>query len=206
MVILQAFVIIVLSCWAYHLLYRLDEVSGFPPKIHNKESKKPAPIKREVEEIKEAKCDLIPQAPPLESPIKRNDDLAVKFNKLFKGKLSGKGQLFVDLGKKYNVNPALAAAISCFESTCGTSKKIIEQNNPCGLYEYKKKRFYSFASIDEGIEQMFSRLSRYYIARGLDTIEEIQPVWCPVGAENDPKGINKHWKDGVKKYYNLAKS
>ena len=36
---------------------------------------------------------------------------------------------------------------------------------------------------------------------GLNTLETIQPKYCPIGAKNDPNGLNKNWLGGVNKIY-----
>ena len=56
--------------------------------------------------------------------------------------------------------------------------------------------------LDKGIDFFVSNLKNNYIDMGLDTIELIQPKYCPIGAANDPKGLNKYWVGGVTKYYN----
>ena len=45
-------------------------------------------------------------------------------------------------------------------------------------------------------------LKTYYFEKGLNTIEEIGAKYCPVGAANDPNGLNKYWVGGVTNVYN----
>lgn len=59
----------------------------------------------------------------------------------------------------------------------------------------------SFASIDEGIYALASLLRRAYISQGLTSIEQIQQKYAPVGAGNDPRGLNNYWVSGVRGYY-----
>ncbi len=61
----------------------------------------------------------------------------------------------------------------------------------------------SFSSLEEGIDKMASNLKRNYIDKGLTTIEQIQKKYAPVGAANDPNGLNKNWINGVNKYYKM---
>jgi Protein of unknown function (DUF719). len=63
----------------------------------------------------------------------------------------------------------------------------------------------TFDSIDAGIESMIRNLSRNYISQGLTTIEQISKKYAPVGASNDPSGLNKNWVNGVTKIYNQLK-
>ena len=64
------------------------------------------------------------------------------------------------------------------------------------------KGFIKYNSLDEGIEAFVSNLKRNYFDIGLDTLEKIQPKYCPVGAENDPNNLNQHWLGGVTQIYN----
>lgn len=54
---------------------------------------------------------------------------------------------------------------------------------------------------------MVSLLQNNYFGKGLDTIEKIGAKYCPVGADNDPNGLNQYWVPGVTRIYNnyLAK-
>ncbi len=53
------------------------------------------------------------------------------------------------------------------------------------------------------INTIKSALKRY---KGTDEgfIAFLGKTYCPVGAKNDPKGLNKHWVKNVKYYYNLT--
>lgn len=60
----------------------------------------------------------------------------------------------------------------------------------------------SYDSLDDGIEAYLNNLKYNYFDIGLDTLEKIQPKYCPIGAENDPKGLNKYWLSGTQRKYN----
>ena len=62
-----------------------------------------------------------------------------------------------------------------------------------------KNGLMSFSSLDEGIDRMTSNLYRLYIKEGLTTPEKIGSKYAPVGASNDPTGLNKHWIPTVNK-------
>ena len=47
---------------------------------------------------------------------------------------------------------------------------------------------------------MASNLKRLYIDQGLVSIADIQKKYAPVGATNDPTGLNNHWQNGVSKH------
>jgi hypothetical protein len=54
-----------------------------------------------------------------------------------------------------------------------------------------------FASIDEGLNAGAANLYKNYISKGKTDIKEIAAKYSPVGASNDPNGLNKNWVGGV---------
>ncbi len=123
----------------------------------------------------------------------------------FKGTvLDGKGEFIEDLCEKYNIDPYLVGAIIASETGFGTSNAIVNSNNPGGYmdsatnYQTVKK----FATLDEGLEAVISNLAKNYTSQGLTTIQTIGNKYCPVGAANDPTGLNKNWVGNVTQFYN----
>ena len=100
---------------------------------------------------------------------------------------------------EYGIDWRIAVSISRWETGNYTSNLYKTKNNVGGLY---CKGFLSYETLDEGIEAFVSNLKRNYFDLGLDTIEEIQKKYCPVGAANDPNGLNKNWLGGVTQIYN----
>lgn len=108
----------------------------------------------------------------------------------------------------YGIDWKLSIAIARHE--CGyqdgkyISNAYKEKNNVGGMMYYdpstKTSKLMSFETIDDGIEAYVSNLKRNYFDLGLDTISEIQPKYAPVGAANDPYGLNNVWQIGVKAY------
>ena len=105
---------------------------------------------------------------------------------------------------KYGVEWQLAVAISKHETGNYTSYAFKTLNNVGGLmyWDGTKSALQSFNSLEKGIEKFISNLKYNYYDMGLDTIEEIQPKYAPVGAANDPNGLNQYWVKGVTNYYN----
>src|SRR5690606_6004226 len=58
-----------------------------------------------------------------------------------------------------------------------------------------------FPSWEENIATVARGLRTGYIDDGLDTIDEIQKRYCPVGAANDPTGLNANWLRNVRLLY-----
>lgn len=96
----------------------------------------------------------------------------------------------------------LVIAISKHETGNWTSSLYKNNNNFGGIYNSKEKKFYSYESNEKGLQAFVNLLKNNYFGKGLDTIEEIGSKYCPVGAENDPTGVNQHWVPKVTQYYN----
>ncbi|EQC0753560.1 peptidoglycan DD-metalloendopeptidase family protein [Listeria innocua] len=108
-----------------------------------------------------------------------------------KGAFKGHAKDFFEYCTKYDVDVALVVAICMAETGRGTSKAVVERNNPGGLMG--NGGGFTFDTLEKGIEAMIENLSRNYIKLGLTTPEKIQPKYCPVGASNDPGGLNVYW-------------
>ena len=101
--------------------------------------------------------------------------------------------------EQYNIDWKLAVAIAKHETGNYTSKLFKEKNNVGGIYI--NGEFKNFETLDDGIDYFVRLLKNYYIQRGLDTPEKIQPVYAPVGAENDPNDLNQYWTSSVRSIY-----
>lgn len=91
----------------------------------------------------------------------------------------------------------IALAISKWETGNWTSS-LYQSNNFGGLYV--NGHFKSYSTQDEGIRDYIRVLRVGYFSKGKDTLEKIQVNYCPVGAKNDPKGLNKNWLRGTNKF------
>lgn len=94
----------------------------------------------------------------------------------------------------------ISIAIARWETGNYTSSAFLSKHNVGGMMS--PKGLIQYSSLDEGITKFLSNLKNNYFAIGLDTIEKIQPKYCPVGAKNDPNGLNKYWLNGVTNLYN----
>ena len=129
-------------------------------------------------------------------------------NKTLSGRLSGKGSTIVSIGNKYGVDPAFLAALMHHESGNGTSNAIINFNNPGGIMDASSgwSTLKSFPSLDSGIEYTAKNLKNNYLDQGLTTIPKIGAKYAPVGAANDPTGLNNYWVNSVSNLYNKYSS
>lgn len=101
----------------------------------------------------------------------------------------------------YGVDWRLAIAISMHETWDYTSYIFKHQNNVGGMWNGMKGEFYSYETLDDGIEAYISNLKTNYYDEGRTTIETIQPKYAPIGAKNDPNDLNSNWIPGVTRRY-----
>lgn len=120
------------------------------------------------------------------------------------GVLRGKGSLIVRESKAHSLDPLFVAGVIIHESGNGSSRYSKAYNNVAGIMNGKKP--VKFASVDECIRYQIRLLAgKGYVKSGRMTIESIQKRYCPVGASNDPKGLNKNWSTGVIAWMNRIK-
>lgn len=105
------------------------------------------------------------------------------------------------VAQDYGVDWKLAVAISMHETWDYTSYIFKHQNNVGGMWNGMKGEFYSYDTLDEGIEAYISNLKNNYYDEGRTTIETIQPKYAPIGANNDPNDLNSNWIPGVTRRY-----
>jgi hypothetical protein len=114
--------------------------------------------------------------------------------------LSMYSQNFVDSARKYNIDPYLMVSIALLETGRGTSDLFKNKNNIGGLYDSKNKRYMNFGTVPESIDLKAKTIQKL-TNQGLDTIDKLATKYAPVGAANDPKGLNKNWPGSVKSFY-----
>ncbi|KLT20029.1 hypothetical protein AA980_04490 [Neobacillus vireti] len=138
-------------------------------------------------------------------PLNTNEPLrfqslnAEKLNQVLGGKLKGMGEVFVRAGKRFNINPALLTAIAQHETGNGKSRAANEKNNIAGMMGINGLKSYS--SIEDSIMDMARNLSKNYLGEGLSSISRIGAKYAPIGADNDPSGLNNQWVSGVSKFF-----
>lgn len=95
----------------------------------------------------------------------------------------------------------LIISISRHETGNWTSQAFINKHNFGGIMCNQATQIKSYASYEEGLTDFILVLKNVYFNKGLNTIAEIGAKYCPVGAENDPNGLNKYWVGGVTTFY-----
>lgn len=123
------------------------------------------------------------------------------FRKIIKEKcnaFSDKADKIISEAKKAGVSPVIFASIMIHESAWGTSFAIKQHNNPSG--QMSAGGLIHYNSLDEGIEATGRTLKNLIVERKLQTVEALGSVYCPVGAANDPMGLNKNWVPAIKEF------
>ena len=107
-----------------------------------------------------------------------------------------------ETGKKLGLNEEqilISIAISKWETGNYTSQAFLKRNNVGGMM--CSSGLISYSTLEDGILAFVTNLKYNYFDIGLTTLELIQPKYCPIGAKNDPQGLNKNWLTGTNKMY-----
>ena len=110
--------------------------------------------------------------------------------------MAGLGTTLVDVSSQTGIDPRFIVAIAAHETMLGTYGPAAAIHNPFGLGPGMV-----FATEGDAVRFAVSTLAQYYLPEGRDTIAEIGAKWAPIGAKNDPTGLNNHWTAGVSRYY-----
>lgn len=110
--------------------------------------------------------------------------------------LVGLGPVFVAEGVRNGIDPRALVAIARHESVLGTAGSGVGIHNAFGWGPA-----IPFRSWEENIATVARGLARNYVGRGHATLAEIQLIWAPVGAANDPGDLNSAWLDAVGRTY-----
>ena len=107
------------------------------------------------------------------------------------------------LSYKYEVDWKLIEAIVIHETGNRTSYAYKELNNVGGLMRWDRDRqrmiLIQFETRYTSYETMIQIIKKYYIDKGLTSIEQIGAKYAPVGNNDD--GTNQYWVIGVKSIY-----
>lgn len=110
--------------------------------------------------------------------------------------LAGEGRVFVRRAAAAGIDPRFLLAITAQESGFGLYPPSQAIHNPFGLGPGIR-----FPSDAAAITRVARTLSRYYVEEGRTRIATIGPKWAPIGAANDPRGLNENWVGGVSAYF-----
>lgn len=117
------------------------------------------------------------------------------------GALTGKGDEIIEAAKNNKIDPVLMGAIILHETGNGTSNAVKSYNNPGGMMSPSSNwtKLTKYKTLEDGLEATGKTLKRMVHKEGRKTIPAIGFVYAPVGADNDPTGLNDHWVSVVNK-------
>lgn len=123
------------------------------------------------------------------------------FDKKFAGTpLEGKYNQIVAAARANGISPALLAGVIAHETGNG---HVLSGNNVAGLMDpatgMAKKM--QFASLDAGISRAGQVVAKNYRLAG-GSLDKMGARYAPVGAANDPRGLNGGWPAGVRRQMN----
>lgn len=189
------------------LLKVIEETEEEIQNIETTYEKDSADLEKTLDEQRAELVELKEQRGTQEGESHNGGEFASFFDKcadFANGVLAGMGEYIESVCEKYNIDPYLVASIMAQETGYGTSSAIVNQNNPGGYMDPATgcSTIKTFSSLEEGIEAVVRNLSNNYTSQGLTTIKSIGQKYCPVGAANDPTGLNSGWIPGVTTIYN----
>lgn len=124
-----------------------------------------------------------------------------EYSKVFKeaGILTGKGKLIKEVAEDNELDPVLMASIILHETGYGTSNAIKVYNNPGGMMSPKSNwsELIRYSTLEEGLQSMAETIVRITKRENRVTLESIGSVYAPIGADNDPYGLNDFWVKNV---------
>lgn len=123
------------------------------------------------------------------------------FDSIFKRTaIAGQYDAIVAAANENGIPPALLAAVIAHETGRGRN---VSANNVAGIMDsetgFRTKKGY--ATLDDGIAAAGRVIGKNYRVAGGD-IGKMGQRYAPVGAANDPNGLNGNWAGGVTKFRN----
>ncbi|MFB6418218.1 MULTISPECIES: phage tail tape measure protein [Bradyrhizobium] len=108
--------------------------------------------------------------------------------------LAGKYDQIVASARRAGVSPALLASVMAQETGRG---QHMRGNNPGGLMG--RGGLMQFGDLDSGIDRTAIAVAKNFNAAGGD-LAKMRDSYAPLGAKNDPRGLNGSWLPGVQKF------
>ncbi|SCB30377.1 phage tail tape measure protein, TP901 family, core region [Bradyrhizobium yuanmingense] len=117
------------------------------------------------------------------------------FERTFAGTpMARKYDQIIASARRAGVSPALLASVMAQETGRG---QHMRGNNPGGLTG--RNGLMQFGDLDSGIDRTALAVAKNFNAAGGD-LAKMRDTYAPLGAKNDPKGLNASWLPGVQKF------
>ncbi|MEY9594797.1 hypothetical protein ABIA06_007088 [Bradyrhizobium yuanmingense] len=108
--------------------------------------------------------------------------------------LAGRYDAVIAAARRAGVSPALLASVMAQETGRG---QHIRGNNPGGIMD--RNGLMQFGDLDSGIDRTAIAVAKNFNAAGGD-LAKMRDSYAPLGAKNDPRGLNGSWLAGVQKF------
>ncbi|MFC0243577.1 phage tail tape measure protein [Rhodopseudomonas telluris] len=123
------------------------------------------------------------------------------YDRVFSGTaLAGKYDQIVEAAKSNGIDPSLLAGVIAHETGRG---RAVSGNNPGGVMDpatgYARKQ--QFVDLNSGINRTAEVVAKNFRKAG-GNIDTMGRLYAPLGAANDPNGLNGNWPAGVKRFKN----
>ena len=89
-----------------------------------------------------------------------------------------------------------------FNNIGGITCSNNSQFSGCGKMPNGTTSWQIYENLSQSVQHKAQVLKRVYIERDLTTIGEIQNTYAPIGADNDPEGLNAYWQENVLSFMN----
>lgn len=109
--------------------------------------------------------------------------------------MSGLGEVIYSTEREWKVNARFILSVATQESGKGKSSVAQNKNNLFGIMTGAGEPRY-FDSFKECIKDFGRMISEVYLNKGLDSVSEIAPIYCPPVPE-DPENLNNLWKPNI---------
>jgi len=113
--------------------------------------------------------------------------------------LAGSVPAIVKYSTRHGVDPRFVIAVAGQETRFGKVGNATAMNNAWGWGPGKS--FKNWGAAVNTLAKGLADPNFVYAGQGNDTISEIAGKWAPIGAGNDPTGLNQHWTKGVSQFY-----
>lgn len=110
--------------------------------------------------------------------------------------MTGNGAAFMASGARWQVDPRLVVAIAGAESSFGLITCAPFNGWGWGCPNSP----YDFESWADGFDTVMQGLRTNYLAEGRTSVALIHQKYAPVGADNDPTGLNNNWTINVSNF------
>ncbi|WP_276585692.1 peptidoglycan DD-metalloendopeptidase family protein [Bacillus thuringiensis] len=127
---------------------------------------------------------------------------------IFRQNIAQNVDYVISAAVEQGIDPRFLTSIVVHETGYGTAYGVHNRNNTGGINCVNKPQFHTtgcsngmsiFATLGDSIRYQADILKRLYVNEGRVTVPQIGAKYAPIGAANDPGGLNKYWVPNIGK-------